>query len=87
MDEQERSREREETKRLLYVALTRARDRLYLGSVLKDGAMKCGPGSLGDVLPESIRPLFARAATEAGETIDWTAPAGRTYRFVNLRPL
>ena len=31
-DEDAKEREREETKRLLYVALTRARDRLYLAS-------------------------------------------------------
>ena len=34
-DEDAAARDKEETKRLLYVALTRARDRLYLGSVLK----------------------------------------------------
>jgi ATP-dependent helicase/nuclease subunit A len=84
MDEQERLREREETKRLLYVALTRARDRLYVGSVIKDGVFKCGPGSLGEVLPESFRPLFARAATEPGGTLDWTAPSGRIFRFTKL---
>jgi len=86
MDEQERFREREETKRLLYVALTRARDRLYVGSVLKDGQFKCGPGSLGEVLPESFRPVLARAATEP-DTIEWTAPSGRMYRFRNLRAM
>ena len=37
VDEAERQREKHETKRLLYVALTRARDRLYLASALKDG--------------------------------------------------
>jgi ATP-dependent helicase/nuclease subunit A len=83
-DEQERMREREETKRLLYVALTRARDRLYFSSVLKDGVFKCGPGSLGEVLPASVRPLFARAAAEPGASIDWTAPAGRIHRFMKL---
>ena len=31
-DEEAQAREREETKRLLYVALTRARDRLYLSA-------------------------------------------------------
>jgi ATP-dependent helicase/nuclease subunit A len=87
MDEQERLREREETKRLLYVALTRARDRLYLATALKDGMFKCGPGSLGDVLPDSFRPVFARAATEPGNTTDWTGPSGRTYQFANLRGL
>jgi UvrD-like helicase C-terminal domain len=84
MDEQERAREREETKRLLYVALTRARDRLYVGTALKEGQFKCGPGSLGDALPDSLRLLFTRAATDPGETIDWTAPSGRTHRLVNL---
>src|SRR6185369_16702077 len=44
-DEDAAAREAEESKRLLYVALTRARDRLYLGSVLKDGAMQPGRGS------------------------------------------
>ena len=36
------AREREETKRLLYVALTRARDRLYLSATVKDGACRMG---------------------------------------------
>jgi ATP-dependent helicase/nuclease subunit A len=87
LDEQERAREREEIKRLLYVALTRARDRLYLGSVLKDQAFRCGPGSLGEVLPESLRALFGRAATEPHALIDWTAPSGRAYLFTNLNSL
>jgi ATP-dependent helicase/nuclease subunit A len=80
-DEEERFREREETKRLLYVALTRARDRLYLGTVLKDGAFAVGRGSLSDVLPGSLRTLFVRAAREPGDTIDWTAQSGRAYQF------
>ena len=53
-DEDEAAREREETKRLLYVALTRARDRLYLASVLKDGRLQPGRGSLAEVLPASL---------------------------------
>jgi ATP-dependent helicase/nuclease subunit A len=47
-------RDREETKRLLYVALTRARDRLYLATVLKDGRCRPGRGSLGEVLPKFV---------------------------------
>ena len=50
-DEDAQAREREETKRLLYVALTRARDRLYLSTTVKDGACRMGRGSLGEVLP------------------------------------
>jgi ATP-dependent helicase/nuclease subunit A len=57
-DEDATARDREETKRLLYVAVTRARDRLYLGAVVKDGTFKPGRGSLGDVLPLRFRPLF-----------------------------
>ena len=38
-DQDTTDQEREETKRLLYVAVTRARDRLYLASVVKDGHM------------------------------------------------
>ena len=58
-DEDAPAREREETKRLLYVALTRARDRLYLGAVLKDGVFKPGRGSLGEVLPQTARARFS----------------------------
>ena len=58
-DEDAPAREREETKRLLYVALTRARDRLYLGAVLKDGVFKPGRGSLGEVLPQGARSRFS----------------------------
>ena len=54
-DEDARARDREETKRLLYVALTRARDRLYLSVALKEGVFRPGPGSLGEVLPPSVK--------------------------------
>src|SRR5262249_6812814 len=53
-DEDAAAKEKEETKRLLYVALTRARDRLYLGSVLKDGRLQPGRGSLAEVLPATL---------------------------------
>jgi len=68
-DEDARAREREETKRLLYVALTRARDRLYLSTVLKDGAFRAGVGSLGEVLPPAVRARFTAAVAP-------TPPAG-----------
>jgi ATP-dependent helicase/nuclease subunit A len=61
-DEADRVREQHETRRLLYVALTRARDRLYLSSALKDGVMVPGRGSLGEVLPRWIREALAAAA-------------------------
>jgi ATP-dependent helicase/nuclease subunit A len=82
-DEEEKARELEETKRLLYVAMTRARDRLYLASALKDGRLAPGRGSLGEVLPESIRGLFAHAASvfEGMDRIAWTADSGRVFEF------
>ncbi len=65
-DEDASNREREETKRLLYVALTRARDRLYL-SATRDSSGNCrmGRGSLGEVLPQSVRRRFGDAAPTA----------------------
>jgi ATP-dependent exoDNAse (exonuclease V) beta subunit len=66
-DEDASAREREETKRLLYVALTRARDYLYLSAVVKNGAFKPGPGSLGAVLPRSIVARIEQSASGARE--------------------
>src|SRR5262245_26722478 len=57
-DEDAQARDREESKRLLYVALTRARDRLYLSMTLKDGAIRMGRGSLGEVLPGFVKDMF-----------------------------
>ena len=77
------AREREETKRLMYVAVTRARDRLYLASATSDGAFKPRKGSLGDVLPASMRGLFdgAAAATTDGAPIAWAGGSGAVHAF------
>ena len=64
-DEETSAREREETKRLLYVALTRARDRLYLSASVENAACRTGRGSLGEVLPASVKSMFVRAAADA----------------------
>ena len=61
-DDDVAAKEREESKRLLYVALTRARDRLYLSATVKDGACRMGKGSLGEVLPAAVRAKFVSAA-------------------------
>jgi ATP-dependent helicase/nuclease subunit A len=63
-DEDATARDREESKRLLYVALTRARDFLYLSTTVKDGACRMGRGSLGEVLPASVRATLAAAAAD-----------------------
>ncbi|HUF23967.1 MAG TPA: UvrD-helicase domain-containing protein [Vicinamibacterales bacterium] len=75
----ERKRETEETKRLLYVALTRARDRLYLGTVLKGGKAVAGGGSLAKVLPAPFLQLF-EAAGRGDADAAWTA-GSRVYPF------
>jgi ATP-dependent helicase/nuclease subunit A len=82
-DEAERDRDKHETRRLLYVALTRARDRLYLSSILKDGALQPGRGSLAEVLPDSLKQLFPRAATAFDEVdlIGWQARSGRVFNW------
>ncbi|MBI3264020.1 MAG: UvrD-helicase domain-containing protein [Acidobacteria bacterium] len=77
-DEEEQARDREETKRLLYVAVTRARDRVYLASALKDGELRPVRGSLGDVLPRSLRDVFARARERRpGDTVEWLPEPGK----------
>ena len=87
-DEAERDREKHETRRLLYVALTRARDRLYLSSVLKDRSLVPGRGSLAEVLPDSFKNLFNHAATMFAECglVGWSGRSGRSYDWRICRP-
>jgi ATP-dependent helicase/nuclease subunit A len=67
-DEDTQAREKEESKRLLYVALTRARDRLYLSATVQDGQCRMTRGSLGEVLPVSVKALFVAAEADAGQS-------------------
>jgi ATP-dependent helicase/nuclease subunit A len=79
-DEDAKEREREETKRLLYVALTRARARLYLASEVKDGRWRPAAGSLGEVLPSLFKAKFEAAAMlPAPKTTEWAASSGRNH--------
>jgi len=80
-DEDAQAREREETKRLLYVALTRARDRLYLSATRQNGVCRTGRGSLGEVLPRSLVALFAQGGSGP---VTWAAQSGRSHRFQGL---
>jgi len=82
-DADQSAREREETKRLMYVALTRARDRLYLAAATTEGAFKPRNGSLGEVLPESMRGLFASAAgaDADGAEATWVSESGGAHTF------
>ena len=74
-DEDALAREREETKRLLYVALTRARDRLYLSATVQDGAFRPGRGSLGEVMPPALKALFVQASSADAAAVTWPGSA------------
>jgi hypothetical protein len=87
MDERARERDTHETRRLLYVAMTRARDRLYVSASLKDGVLVAGRGSLAEVLPASLRKLFERAgaALDGVPTLAWQGVSGTTFEWTLCR--
>jgi hypothetical protein len=81
-DEDAKAKDREETKRLLYVALTRARDRLYLASEVKAGRWRAFGGSLGEVLPPGLRASFETASLmPAPIEAEWTAASASSIGF------
>ncbi len=81
------AREREENKRLVYVALTRARDRLYLATTLtRHGVFAPAPTALGHVLPATFHPLFAAAASGERESVEWTAASGALHVCRVVKP-
>jgi ATP-dependent helicase/nuclease subunit A len=65
-DRDDDHKEQEETKRLMYVALTRARDRLYLAATMSNGKLTLQRGSIGRVLPAT---LTAAMAADAGQDL------------------
>ena len=84
--EDERQRELEETKRLLYVAATRARDRLYFAAEAGGGEPEMRRGSLGEVLPPTFTATLGQAAATGAPAVDWTGPRGRTHSLAICRP-
>ena len=79
-DRDAEARESEENKRLLYVALTRARDRLYLSATVSaDGRFYAGKGGLGRTLPPSLAQLFTLALSSVESQVTWE---GQTARHV-----
>lgn len=82
--DEERQRDVEETKRLLYVAATRPRDRLYLSAAVEDGVPKFNPGSFGSVLPAHLAAVFQAAAGPAGrraDRVEWQGASGTRHCF------
>ena len=75
----------EETKRLLYVAMTRARDRLYLCGTLTEGRLVLQRGSLGRVLPPTLPALMAAGAGEGADAVWPGETANHRLRRVSAR--
>ena len=78
-DTESPERDAEETRRLLYVAVTRARDRLYFSSPLKEGRFEPRRGSLGSVLPASFAAVFNRQPASEPSLACWRGPSGRNH--------
>jgi ATP-dependent exoDNAse (exonuclease V) beta subunit len=82
----EDQREDEELRRLLYVAATRARDRLYLAAQLDGrGQIRRSPRSLAALLPPTLLSTFAQAAASAEARVVWETPQG-SFAFDVCRP-
>lgn len=82
-DDDERLRDLEESKRLLYVAATRARDRLYFSAVTDGDRIKINRGSLGEVLPTAFVSTMERAIGADG-AFEWVGQSGHAHRFAVL---
>lgn len=75
--ELENRREAEELRRLLYVAVTRARDRLYLSAeVDPNGRIKRGARSLAALLPPSLASCFTLAHASSAAEVTWQTEHG-----------
>ena len=83
--DEERQRDVEETKRLLYVAATRPRDRLYVSAVVEGGVPKFNPGSFGSVLPPRLAAVFQQAAARPdgrrADRVEWQGASGTRHCF------
>jgi len=80
-DRDDEEKDQEETKRLLYVALTRARDRLYLAGTSANGKLTLQRGSIGRVLPATLTAVMA--VPSDAQVFEWPgASATHTLRRV-----
>jgi ATP-dependent helicase/nuclease subunit A len=85
----EEDQNREETRRLLYVGVTRARDRLYLGGDLDNrGRLWRRQTSLSFLLPATLAEQFGEGATggrEGKAEVEWVS-GGQSFAFLVCRP-
>ncbi len=84
----EDAHEREELRRLFYVAVTRSRDRLYLAAEVdpRQHTLRTGPRSLASLLPSTLAELFhAAAVSPAATELEWVS-GPETFAFRVCRP-
>ena len=83
----ERARDREESRRLLYVAMTRARDRLYFSAEIPDEKKLERSNGFAKLLPGALRRAMVAALPDhAGDEVEWTARDGQSFAFGVCRP-
>ncbi len=77
----ERARDAEERRRLFYVAMTRARDLLYLSAEVEEGKKPQGT-SFEKLLPVPLQFAIEQGIPAAGrENVTWTSAAGASFTF------
>jgi ATP-dependent helicase/nuclease subunit A len=82
----EQVRDHEESKRLMYVAVTRARERLYLSAIAgRQGKVSAGPGSLAAVCPAGLLATMSDALVEGVEEVTWQGEV-HAHRWRVCRP-
>lgn len=83
----ERIRDQEESRRLLYVAMTRARDRLYFSAEIADEKKFHNANGFSKLLPAALRrTMIAALPDQAAERVEWTSAAGESFAFAVCRP-
>lgn len=83
----ERLRDQEESRRLLYVAMTRARDRLYLSAEVPDEPKFGQQPGFAKLLPGTLRrTMIAALPGRAGREVEWSSAEGQTFAFQVCEP-
>ncbi len=83
----ERVRDQEESRRLLYVAMTRARDRLYLSAEIADEKRFGVMAGFAKLLPATLRrTMIAALPGSATGGVEWTSAAGESFAFSVCAP-
>jgi ATP-dependent helicase/nuclease subunit A len=72
----EEQRDTEELKRLLYVAVTRARDRLFFAAPLPHGQLRRTARSFAGLLPAGLAEALVAAAAPGATTVEWASGEG-----------